>query len=167
VVVGEIFLNVKELEKIFVTRGWTLATAESCTGGLLSALIVEYPGVSSFFRGAVVSYARDAKIDVLKVPSHLIAAIGEVSLPVALSMAQGVRRTLRADWGVSITGIAGPSGGSKEKPVGTVCFGVVGPGFERTIQKQFQSKAKDEALRKDIQRQSAVFAFDFLLSAIR
>ncbi len=161
-------LDLKELEKICKLRNWTLGTAESCTGGLLSAMIAREPGVSSFFRGSIVSYSRLVKIGVLKVPSSMVEAYGEVSIPVAREMARGARKALEADWTVSVTGIAGPTGGSKQKPVGTVCFAVAGPGFESVVQKHFQSKAKQqEEMREDIQRQAALFAFDFLLSAMR
>lgn len=155
--------RIKELEKICDLRGWTVGLAESCTGGLLSSWICEWPGVSRFFQGAVVSYARSVKIGVLQVPLPMIQAHGEVSLPVARAMAFGARSALDADWTVSITGIAGPSGGRPGKPVGTVCFAVTGPGFERLSQQAFPASGS----RQDIQRQAALFAFDFLLSAMR
>jgi PncC family amidohydrolase len=152
-----------ELEKICADRGWTIGLAESCTGGLLSASICERPGVSKLFKGSIVSYARDVKERVLGVPKSLIQVHGEVSLPVAVAMARGAREALDCDWSVSITGIAGPSGGSSEKPVGTVCFAVVGPGFERFESQLFPA----DGGRQDIQRQAAIFAFEFLLSAMR
>jgi PncC family amidohydrolase len=170
ILAGEILmdkLDLKEFVKICALRGWTVGTAESCTGGLLAALFVSEPGVSSFFRGSVVSYAKEVKIDVLGVPKPLIDVTGEVSTSVALEMARGVRRVLQCDWAVGITGIAGPSGGSKEKPVGTVCISAVGPGIESVIEKRFESKLAAADIRKDIQRQSALFAFDFLLTAMR
>lgn len=152
-----------ELEKLCLVRGWTIGMAESCTGGLLSAWICEKPGASKIFKGAVVSYARDVKEGVLKVPRSLMQVHGEVSLPVAKSMAVGAREVLNCDWAVSVTGIAGPSGGTAEKPVGTVCFAVSGPGFEAVESKIFPA----EGGRQDIQRQAAFFAFEFLLSAMR
>ena len=160
-------LDLKELEKLCSLRDWTIGTAESCTGGLLSAMIAREPGVSSFFRGSIVSYSRAIKVNVLKVPNSLIAVVGEVSVPVALEMARGARKVLECDWTISATGIAGPTGGTKEKPVGAVCFAVVGPGFESAVQKQFHSKAPLSEMRQDIQRQASLFAFEFLLSAMR
>lgn len=154
---------VSQLEKICLERGWTVGLAESCTGGLLSSWISAQPGVSRLFAGAVVSYARAVKADVLGVPVSLMQAHGEVSLPVAAAMAKGARKALRCDWSVSITGIAGPSGGSAEKSVGTVCFAASGPGFEHQILKVFPAGGG----RQDIQRQAALFAFEFLLSAMR
>lgn len=156
-------IDVEKLEDICRTRGWTVGLAESCTGGLLSAWICERPGVSSLYAGAVVSYARWVKERVLGVPLSLMQVHGEVSLPVARAMARGGREALRCDWCVSITGIAGPSGGSVEKPVGTVCFAVSGPGVEEACWQVFPAGGG----RQDIQRQAALFAFDFLLSAMR
>ncbi len=159
----EVVERVRMLEKICKSRGWTVGLAESCTGGLLSSWICSQSGVSSFFVGSVVSYAREVKERYLSVPSRLIKTHGEVSLPVAEAMAAGLRTQLDCHWTVSITGIAGPTGGSKEKPVGFVCFAVVGPGVEESCHKQFPAAAG----REDIQRQAALFAFDFLLNAMR
>ncbi len=107
--------------------GWTLAVAESCTGGLLGARLTEVSGSSDVFLGGVVSYANAVKISVLGVPSPLLAAHGAVSEPVARQMAEGVVKVAEASVGISITGIAGPAGGSHHRPVGTVCFGLVSP----------------------------------------
>jgi PncC family amidohydrolase len=159
----ELESRLRELESLCIQRLWTVGLAESCTGGLLSSWICGWPGASKFFQGAVVSYARSVKEDLLHVPKYLNRAHGEVSEPVARAMAQGARDALSCDWSVSITGIAGPSGGTPEKPVGTVCFAVLGPGFESASQQQFAAGLG----RQDIQRQAALFAFDFLLSAMR
>jgi len=137
--------------------------AESCTGGLLSSWICSYPGVSSFFNGAVVSYARSVKATILNVPKPLMQTQGEVSLAVAKAMALGACKSLGVNCAVSVTGIAGPSGGTPEKPVGFVCFAAVGPGFEKAVSKQFEASGG----RQDIQRQAALFAFDFLINAMR
>lgn len=160
-------LDLVEFKKICSLRHWTVATAESCTGGLLSAMITSQPSVSSFFRGGVISYDRQVKADILGVSENTMDALGEVSLPVAQAMAHGARRVLKSDWAVSITGIAGPTGGTPDKPVGTVCFSVAGPGFESSVQKLFKPAAGEKNIRQDIQRQAALFAFDFLLSAMR
>lgn len=130
-------------------------------------MVVAEPGVSNFFNGSVVSYSRSAKVDILGVPLPLIQTHGEVSLPVAVAMARGARQALSADWAVSVTGVAGPTGGSADKPVGFVCFAVSGPGFEQAQSRRFLSAAQGDAIRQDIQRQSAVFAFEFLLTAMR
>lgn len=159
-----------ELKKICDSRRWTLSLAESCTGGLASAALCSEAGVSSFYVGGIVSYARAVKAGTLGVSWALLKTHGDVSLPVALAMARGARKALQSNWSVSITGIAGPSGGSPEKPVGYVCFAVVGPGFEKAVQQQFRVAAKKKSkvtARQDIQRQATLFAFDLLLSAMR
>lgn len=159
----EVVERIKNLEKICRDRGWTLGLAESCTGGLLSSWITSQAGVSSFFTGCVVSYARKVKEQILGVPTPLIKTHGEVSIPVAMAMAKGVRDKFGCEWSLSITGIAGPGGGSTDKPVGFVCFAVVGPGFENSTHKRFPA----EGGREDIQRQAALFAFDLILNAMR
>ena len=108
-------------------RRWTLALAESCTGGLLAGRIASVPGCSAYFRGGIVAYANDVKTALLGVPRRLLAERGAVSEPTARRMADGARRRLRADVGVATTGIAGPAGGSAAKPVGLVFAAVAGP----------------------------------------
>jgi len=101
-------------------RGYTLATAESCTGGLVAGRITDVPGSSEYFIEGVVSYSNEAKIDLLGVPKTLIETHGAVSEQVAGAMAAGIRKRAGSTFGMSVTGIAGPSGGSEEKPVGLV-----------------------------------------------
>jgi PncC family amidohydrolase len=104
-----------------------LATAESCTGGLIGHLITDVPGSSSFYLGGVVTYANEAKQRLLGVSDEDILTYGAVSAPVARTMAQGVVASLGAQVGVSVTGIAGPTGGTESKPVGTVFLGLASP----------------------------------------
>ena len=108
-------------------RRQTLAVAESCTGGGLGAALAAVPGSSDVFLGGVIAYANAVKHQVLGVPVQLLATEGAVSDPVAMAMAEGVRRCTGADWALAITGIAGPGGGSAAKPVGLVHLAVVGP----------------------------------------
>ena len=106
---------------------YTVAAAESCTGGLLTSRLTDVPGSSEYVQLSVVAYSNHAKTDLLAVPPELIAAHGAVSEPVALAMARGVRIRAASTIGISITGIAGPDGGTPEKPVGTVAIAVDGP----------------------------------------
>jgi nicotinamide-nucleotide amidase len=117
-------------------RGLTLGTAESCTGGMVAARLTAVPGASDVFRGSVIAYANDVKEEALGVPVKLLAAHGAVSAEVAAAMAQGVRARLGVDLGVAVTGVAGPDGGTEEKPVGLVFVHAVGPEGERTVRSE-------------------------------
>ena len=105
----------------------TIATAESCTGGLLAARLTDLPGASAYMRGAIVAYANDSKVALAGVPRALLERHGAVSPEVAEALAKGARKRLEADIGVGITGVAGPGGGTAEKPVGTVCLSIIAP----------------------------------------
>lgn len=133
-------VDAKTLEEVvgelLRVRRWKIALAESCTGGLTTSRLTDVAGSSDYVERSIVAYSNDAKIELLGVDAALIAAHGAVSEPVAEAMAQGIRQRARVDVGVGITGIAGPGGGSEQKPVGTVCISVVVPGREamtRTI----------------------------------
>jgi nicotinamide-nucleotide amidase len=107
--------------------GATLSLAESCTGGLVSERLTRVPGSSDYFLGGAVTYTNELKTLLVGVPPELIAEHGAVSEPVARAMAEGVCRALGSDWGIGITGVAGPGGGSEAKPVGTVHIALTGP----------------------------------------
>jgi nicotinamide-nucleotide amidase len=111
----------------FAERGLTVATAESCTGGLLAARLTERPGSSAWVLGGVTAYANSAKEQLLDVPAEVLAEYGAVSPEVAVALAEGARARFGADIGVGITGVAGPAGGTPDKPVGTVHICVAGP----------------------------------------
>lgn len=113
------------------TRGFDLAVAESCTGGLLAGALTAIPGSSDYVKGGIVSYANEVKEQLVGVASSLIQQHGAVSEPVARAMAEGVRDRMRAAVGIGVTGIAGPGGGSAEKPVGLVYVAVATPGGTR------------------------------------
>lgn len=114
------------LEKL-MDRRHTLSTAESCTGGMIGALLTETPGASNVYLGGVNSYSNASKQSLLNVRHSTLLKHGAVSEAVAAEMAQGAKDRLFSDYAISVTGIAGPDGGTREKPVGTVCFGIAGP----------------------------------------
>ena len=110
----------QEIGQLLTERGWTLATAESCSGGLLAQRITSVPGASAYYLGGVIAYANEAKETLLGVQHETLVTHGAVSEETAREMARGIRRRLGADIGLSVTGIAGPTGGTPEKPVGLV-----------------------------------------------
>ncbi|MCY7334627.1 MAG: competence/damage-inducible protein A [Chamaesiphon sp.] len=116
--------------QLLMARGQTLAVAESCTGGGLGQMLTDTPGSSSYFMGGIISYANRIKIDLLGVNAEDLARAGAVSETVAMQMAAGVKAKLGTDWGVSITGVAGPGGGTEAKPVGLVYIGIARPDGE-------------------------------------
>jgi nicotinamide-nucleotide amidase len=106
-----------------MNRGWKIALAESCTGGLVCATLTDLAGSSTWLERGYITYSNAAKSECLNVPAETIQSFGAVSEQVAKAMAEGVLRNANVNAAISITGIAGPTGGSPEKPVGTVCFG--------------------------------------------
>jgi len=143
-------------------QGSTLATAESCTGGLVSEWLTEVPGSSEVLLGGVVSYSNQAKEDFLDVPQAMLVEHGAVSDPVAQAMALGARGRFGADWGLGVTGIAGPTGGTADKPVGLVHWSVAGPqgvaaqhrifSGERSVVRRWSANAVLDLLRRSIGR---------------
>ena len=119
--------HVKQLGAFLLERGATVATAESCTGGEIAHLITSVPGSSAYFKGSVVAYANEVKERVLGVDAGVLEREGAVSEPVVLQMAEGVKRLMGTDYAVATSGVAGPGGGTEEKPVGTVWIGVATP----------------------------------------
>ena len=142
-------------------RSLHLGTAESCTGGLVGGRLTDIPGSSSVYLGGVVCYSNELKSSLLDVPPSLIAAHGAVSEPVALAMAEGAVRRLEVDLAVSVTGIAGPDGGSDEKPVGTVWLGLAGPGGTEARRSMFGGG------RHEIRARAAQAALHLLLRRLR
>jgi nicotinamide-nucleotide amidase len=142
-------------------RGARIATAESCTGGLVGARLTEIPGSSDVYVGGVVAYANDLKTGVLGVDPALVAEHGAVSEPVAVAMARGAVERLGADAAVSVTGIAGPGGGSEAKPVGTIWYGVA---FEGGVDGQ---RSLLPGTRHDIRARAAQAALHLLLRRLR
>ena len=122
----------------------TVAVAESCTGGLISKRITDIPGASSMFAGGIVAYSNEAKTILLGVKENTLNRFGAVSKEIALEMAWGVKQRFNTDFGIATTGIAGPDGGTKEKPVGLVCFGIAG---SDTFSTQIQFSGNREHVR--------------------
>ncbi|MBS3957192.1 MAG: CinA family protein [Clostridiales bacterium] len=140
--------------------GLTIAVAESCTGGLVATLLTEVPGASHVFLGGIVAYADEIKRDLLGVPAATLATHGAVSAQVADAMASGVRKRFGVDIAVSITGIAGPEGGSDEKPVGLVWFAVADAAGTDIVSHTFGGD------RHDIRASAARTAIDMLYRRI-
>lgn len=133
-----------------IRRGWTVATAESCTGGLVAGALTAVAGSSAVVDRGFVTYSNGAKTQMLGVPANLIAAHGAVSEAVARAMAEGARRAGGVDLAVSITGIAGPAGGSAEKPVGLVHFACAGPGATVAAVHRFGDVGRDEVRLRSV-----------------
>lgn len=145
------------------SRELTIAVAESCTGGMVMAVLTSVPGASDIFQGGVVAYANETKTGVLGVSEDLLATFGAVSKAAAWAMARGVRAQTDVDLAVSVTGVAGPGGGTGAKPVGTVIFGRVSR--HDAEDEAFTVRADfDPALgREGIRRQAARMALELLL----
>jgi PncC family amidohydrolase len=142
---GELDTEIR-LGRALSEREWTLAVAESCTGGLLGHRITQVAGSSGYFLGGVISYSNQAKHDLLGVEQTTLDAFGAVSRETALEMARGTRTALHADVGVSITGIAGPDGGTPDKPVGLTWIGVATPEGEQAQSFLYRGSRTDNKL---------------------
>jgi nicotinamide-nucleotide amidase len=127
----------KVVGRLLKERGHTLSLAESCTGGRISSLITSVPGSSAYYTGGVVSYANAVKMEELGIPADMLELEGAVSRAVVEKMALGVREALRTDWSIATSGIAGPDGGTPERPVGTVWIAVAGPDGVVSVQGNF------------------------------
>lgn len=133
----ETFAQAALLGELLQRRGATVTTAESCTGGLIAGAITDVPGSSAWFERGFVTYANVAKIEMLDVPPAFIDGLGAVSEPVVAAMVQGACERAGAAYGIAVSGIAGPEGGSAEKPVGTVWFAWATPAGIITDQQRF------------------------------
>ncbi len=147
--------------KSLLARESTVAVAESCTGGYIGHLITKVPGSSAYFLGGIISYSNSLKMQLLGVKEESLKNFGAVSEEVALEMAEGVRKKCGSDFGISTTGVAGPSGGSPEKPVGTVWIGIAGP--SGAVARKYNFGANRE---RNIRR-SALMALDRLRKEVQ
>ncbi len=144
----------------FLSKGLTLGTAESLTGGMIAASVAGVSGASAVLMGGIVSYDARVKHDLLGVSQEIIDTVGVVSQPCAQQMAQGARAALKVDVAVSATGIAGPTGGTPETPVGTVFIGVAWAGSTRVDECHFSGD------RQSVREQAAAHALSMALEAI-
>jgi nicotinamide-nucleotide amidase len=137
----------------YKAKGWMIATAESCTGGLVAALLTEIAGSSAVVERGFVTYSNEAKSELIGVPSEMIAEHGAVSQPVARAMAEGALARSRAQVAVSITGVAGPGGGTAAKPVGLVHFGLAAKGRPTlTAEHRFGDLGRARVREKAVER---------------
>ena len=151
------------LVNALIRNGMKIATAESCTGGMIASRITSVAGASGCFDCGVITYSNEQKNRLLNVSQETLDSKGAVSEETALQMCEGVRVLARADIGISVTGIAGPGGGTADKPVGTVCFATDTANGTVTYQKQFgRDKSRDE-----IRALAAEFALSAVLEAAK
>ena len=151
----------QQIAAALTARKQTLATAESCTGGLAGVAATRLPGSSAWYLGGIIAYSNDLKIRLLGVPPEILAAHGSVSPETARAMAEGIRARTRADYAVGITGIAGPDGGTKEKPVGLVFMALAGPAGTHVFEHRFAGT------RSDIRAVAVETALRHVLEALR
>ena len=151
----------KKLAEILLSRNWTVSLAESCTGGLVCATLTELSGSSEWFERGYITYSNEAKTECLGVPAEIIETCGAVSEAVARAMAEGARINSGSNVAISITGVAGPSGGTPEKPVGTVWFGWATANQTQTKTMRFDGD------RKRVRAQATEFALTELIALLR
>jgi nicotinamide-nucleotide amidase len=142
-------------------KGWTLSIAESCTGGLISDRITDVSGSSDYFMGGMVNYSNESKAKHLGVPSNDMKKYGAVSSQVAKRMAQGVRKAFHTTFGLSTTGVAGPTGGTKEKPVGLVFIGLAKG--KKTWLKKLNLKGSRRDIKEKATEKSLEFFYEILI----
>jgi nicotinamide-nucleotide amidase len=150
----------KEVARILVREGKTLSVAESCTGGFLSNALTDIPGSSRFFKSGIIAYSNETKTNFLGVPRSMLQKNGAVSLPCIRQMSNGVRRLFKTDFGVATSGIAGPSGATKTKPLGLTFISVSSK--KRTQNFKFIFKGS----RLSIKKQAATKALKLLLNLL-
>ena len=143
------YLKAKKLTEILILKNMTIAVAESCTGGSLSSSLTSIPGASRYFNCGFITYSNESKINMLNVDAQTIELFGAVSEKVAYEMAIGAGQNSQSDLAISVTGVAGPSGGTPDKPVGMVCFGFYVKGDVSTST-QFFSGARSEIVSESI-----------------
>ncbi|MFQ3619806.1 MAG: CinA family protein [Spirochaetales bacterium] len=152
---------IQDLVKKLRQRSERITTAESCTGGLISSFLTDIPGSSEVFWGGLVTYSNEAKIKLLNVPKEILETYGAVSLETVTRMAEKAALLGSTEWGLAVSGIAGPGGGSEEKPVGTVCIALVGPKVH------IKEKLLFHGNREQIRHKTAIFALLLLENSLQ
>lgn len=150
------YLTASKLVEALIAKGLSVATAESCTGGGVAHAITAVPGASAVFKGSVVSYANEVKESLLGVRSETLKSVGAVSKETVEQMASGARKLLNVDIAVSLTGIAGPDGGTALKPVGLVWFGYADSDGVKSVERRF------EGSREEVREAAIAFALELL-----
>jgi PncC family amidohydrolase len=141
-------------------KNLTLAVAESCTGGMVGGAITSIPGSSSYFRGGVIAYDNEVKRRLLRVPARVLDRSGAVSAGTVISMARGAQKLLAADCAIAVSGVAGPGGGTKEKPVGLVFIGIAVKNRARAFKERFKGT------RAHLREQTVKRALELLIEAL-
>ena len=154
------YLKAKKLTELLILKNMTIAVAESCTGGSLSSSLTSIPGASRYFNCGFITYSNESKINMLNVDAKTIELFGAVSEKVAYEMAIGAGQNSQSDLAISVTGVAGPSGGTPDKPVGMVCFGFYVKGDVSTSTQFFSG------VRSEIVSESIAYALTKLTSII-
>ena len=149
-----------KLGRALEKRGWRLAAAESCTGGWIGKAVTDVAGSSHWFEGGIVAYSNAAKIGLLGVPGDVVAAHGAVSEETVRAMAEGARSRFAADLAVAVSGVAGPGGGTADKPVGTVHFAWAAPGGVTAARRIFAGS------RESVRRQTVALALERLIELV-
>lgn len=148
------------LGKLLLAKKLTLSTAESCTGGLIGAALTSIPGSSQWFRGGIIAYDNRIKISLLEVPEGILEKYGAVSEEVVLAMAEGAAKKLNTDCSIAVSGIAGPDGGTEEKPVGLVFIGIYCNGKVEVFKNIFPGT------RQDVRKQAVGKSIDYMINAL-
>ena len=149
-----------KLSRALHVRGWRLGVAESCTGGWIAKVLTDVAGSSQWFEGGVVAYSNAAKTELLGVPSETLATYGAVSEEAVRAMADGARRRFAVDLAVAVSGVAGPSGGTEDKPVGTVHFAWAAPNRVMAARRIFAGG------RESVRRQTVALALERLVDVV-
>ena len=154
------YLKAKKLSELLISKNLSIAVAESCTGGSISSSLTSIPGASNYFNCGFITYSNQSKVNMLGVDPKTIELFGAVSEKVAYEMSMGAGQNSQSDLAISVTGIAGPSGGTPKKPVGTVCFGFYIDGNVETTTQFFSG------VRSEIVSESIAFALTELILKI-